>query len=438
MKKIPTLIFARMCQFFAQYGVRTLMVLYLIESLKKGDTQALTLNVIFVTLFEVGSTFGGMIADRLLGFKRTLLLGGVLLTLGFSSLILSQHLILSFGLMILGGNLFSSNVPALIGRETAYDEKRQKKVFIHMYALQNLGALAAIPLLSFLKEFYGYTPPFLVAGAAMTICVIALSFIKIEKKIHPQKGTWKAVLGLLSMPLMAFLFMQNQQLATIGLIALGIVLALIFLIKVFTPGMILAEKRGSLLVALFAIVIFFAVEDQTLSSFILFAERVCHRDVFGVTIPAAMVAMMNPIVIGLFSPLIARSKKRIVFPFVISGLGLLALSLTASTSIVPLLMVVAVISLSELYVGPLVYQCAADSAHEGKRGEVMGVVPIAFSLAFILSGFLSRLVIAGEGVSQVTAFTGGFQKMSILLLIASVGLVIMQRRKREFFSRIKE
>src|SRR3990167_7541104 len=123
MRKIPTLIFARMCQFFAQYGVRTLLVLYLIENLKKGDTEALMLNAIFVTLFEVGSTFGGMVADRLLGFKRTLLLGGTLLALGFSSLIWSDHLILSFGLLILGGNLFSSNVPALIGRKLAGDEK---------------------------------------------------------------------------------------------------------------------------------------------------------------------------------------------------------------------------------------------------------------------------------------------------------------------------
>ncbi len=428
MTNLKGLIFARMCRFFAHYGVRTLMVLYLIDILSLNEGKAFSTSAIFVTLFELGSIFGGILADRLLGFRRALLLGGALLTLGYTSLIWENHLIVSFGLLIMGGNLLVSNLPAIIGKLTKDDPIKQKKTLTIMYAMQNLGALVSIPLLGVLKDLYGYNIAFCVAGGVMALGFFTLAFSKIPQEKTSNQTVLFPILGFLSMPLVAAILMIDDRLATPGIIVLGVVLSIIFVLKVFSSNAIYREKRKMFLISLAALVIFFSVEDQMATSLILFADRVCDRQLFGVTLPSSFVGMMNPMIIILFSPLIGRGKNRIILPFIASGLAMLVLSLFHAPSIILVLGVVGVISLAELYIGPLVFQIAAESSREDARGEVMGMIPLAFCLSFILSGLLSRMTIAQEKTLQVAAFSAGFQKMGILLFVAALLFFIIKNK----------
>ena len=106
--KILTLLsLAQMCKFFSHFGVRTLLVLYMVEYLQYSDSHAFGVNSVFCGLCELGGIFGGIIADRYLGLKKGMLLGGLLLGIGYLSLFFESALFLSMGLVIAGSSLFS-------------------------------------------------------------------------------------------------------------------------------------------------------------------------------------------------------------------------------------------------------------------------------------------------------------------------------------------
>lgn len=430
--KISGLIFARMCRFFAHFGVRTLMVLYLIDILNVGDAEAFSINTVLVTLFELGSIFGGILADRLLGFRRALLLGSALLTLGYTSLVWQDYLVVSFGLLVMGGNLLVSNIPALVGKYAKDDGKRQKKLLTIMYSLQNLGALISIPLLGVLKDHFGYNVAFAIAGVVMGLGAVALMFSRLPKEVKREKYV-PSLVGFLAMPVIALLLMSNQSMTTPGLLAVGVLLAVIFAYKIFYTGIVKKEKRAIFATTLIALILFFAIEDQLASSLVVFADKVCNRDVLGLTIPSSFVAMLNPVVIIFLSPIIAKRKPRLILPFLASAIAMLVLSLASnpslfglSPSVIWVFGAVGVISIAELYIGPLVFTAAAESSHERTRGEVMGIVPIAFCLAFVLSGFLSRLTVSQGNILKQEGYAHGFASMSLLLFIAIIILFIMR------------
>lgn len=437
--RVQGLIVARMCRFFSHYGIRTLMILYLIDSLRYDQKEAFAINTVLVTLFELGSIFGGMLADRLLGFKRALLLGSVLLTLGYSSLIYSNALVLSFGLMIMGGNLMVSNIPALIGKETADDPKKQSKYMTILYAMQNLGALISIPLLGVLKDIYGYEVAFAVAGSVMGLGVIALLLTRMSNQ-PTMKGYKVSLIGFISMPALACLLLQNRKYTVEGLSILGIALAAFFVAKIYRSPLIKEGRRLEFIMVLIALIFFFAIEDQMATSLVLYADKMVNPYFLGMKIPPSAVAVINPVIILALAPLMTKKKPRLVLPFLMTAFAMFGLSLVAlltansAPSILWVLGVVGVISISELYIGPLVFQKAAEVSHEESRGEVMGMVPIAFCLAFLSSGLLGSFTVSQDNILQAKAFAHGFQIMACLLvlgaLIMAVNILFTRTGKR--------
>lgn len=444
MKTIPRqtkivwlLCFVQMCKFFSHFGVRTLLILYLVQHLRYGDSQAFGVNAVFCGLSELAAILGGILADRYLGLRRSVLFGGLLLSLGYCSLFIDRALFLSMGLVIVGSSLFSSNITALLG--AAYEEKDplRKKGFTLFYMVQNLGALLATLLCGVVATCVGFQASFLVASMGMVAGSITLFLFRSLLEgldVPPTKGKQVVLPGVIlgSLLLLATLGAWAGERVLLGLPWLTAAVLAFFAYR------LLQDKRWPkiqiyrLLIYLAALVLFFAVEDQICSSLLLFAEREVSRSFFGLTIPSSFITLLNPIVIMVLGTWVGKNRFPMATPFMITGGAFAVIAacclLNLNCSILGVMGMVSMISLAELMIGPLVLSQTSEIAGKRSSGMMMGMVPIAFSLAYQTSGGLSKLMAVGSSQVSLSVYGKGFVEVALLLLVGGGVIHLLIKR----------
>ncbi|MBS0645292.1 MAG: MFS transporter [Verrucomicrobia bacterium] len=434
---LTVLSFAQMCKFFSHFGIRTLLILYLVEHLHYSDTHAFGTNAVFCGLSELGGIFGGLIADKYLGLRREVLWGGCLLLVGYASFFFENFLFMSMGLIITGSSFFSSNITALLGSIYEENDPQRKRGFTLFYMMQNLGALMATILCGFIAMRYGFRLGFLVASLGM---VVGHSMLLIKQKLlhtlenTPAKAYRKGLAIAAGLALLIFgtlgICYEKYVLMFLPFLAGGVLIY--FALCLMQDARWTRKQVYSLFVFLGGLILFFAVEDQICSSLLLFAQRETQRSIFGWTIPSSVILTINPIVILLCGTMIAKRTSYLLTPFILSAgaFGILAILclLNINCSVLGVMGAVIAISLAELMIGPLVLSKTSQLAARGSPGMVMGMVPIAFSLAFQLSGGLSKIVAIEDLSSSLQIYGSGFGIIALLLLLGGVVMQILVKR----------
>lgn len=426
-KALPLLACAQMCKFFSHYGMRALLVLYLVEKLRFSDSEAFGINALFIGLVELGGIFGGILADRYLGLRRAFGLGALLLAAGYASLVAEKGLFFSLALIVLGSSLFTSNITALLGAAYEEEDPRRRKGFTLFYMVQNIGALVSTAVCGIISEKYGFRAGFAFCASGM-LCGCALLFAKRrllaglgnESYIgyKPKSGLLLAPAALLLGGIALVISQERMMLPVLPWLTAG--LFLFFAVKLLRDPDLHREKVRLLLVYLGALVLFFAAEDQICSSLMLFAERESGRTLFGWTIPSSMIMTLNPIVIlvlgSILGSMVARFRIRLILPFI------LVASAFALLRYASVFGVIVMISIAELMIAPLIFSFASEVASKEKAGMVMGMIPIAFSLAVMLGGKMSKMVALDE-----SGYGSGFGKVALLVLVGGIILELLRK-----------
>ncbi len=415
----------QMCKYFSHYGIRVILILYMIEQLRFSDSRAFGVNALFCGLIELGGIFGGLLADRYLGLRRALTLGGILLSIGYGCLLLEGSLFLALGLIILGGSLFSSNIMALLGLAYEENDPRRKRGFTIFYMMQNLGACISTALCGVLAACYGFRIGFAVASLGMVVGVFFLMLFQRHFPRTPQKNAWVAYLALIGVLAIGSVALQfeNVLLPILPWVTGGIFLY--FSMRLLKDPELPQDQVRQLLIYLGALILFFAAEEQISSSLILFSERETTRTLCGWTIPGSIIMSINPIVILIGGALLARLRTQLITPFALAALAFGGLAIMCllhfGLSLFGVIGIVVLISIAELMVGPVVSSIASQVASQGKAGMVMGMVPIAFSLAFLLGGGFSKII-------AKSSYEAGFGTIAIFTLLGGVSLQLLLKR----------
>jgi POT family proton-dependent oligopeptide transporter len=181
-----TLFFAEMWERFSYYGMRALLVFYMIKGfLGYGDTQAYGIYGAYTALVYMTPFFGGMIADRLLGQRKAVVFGGALMAaghllmgvqegeyLGLFTLSKEMAEMLFFGalaLLILGNGFFKPNISTIVGSLYPQGSPKRDGGFTLFYIGINLGAAMAPLLCGYIGETYGWHYGFGLATIGMLI-----------------------------------------------------------------------------------------------------------------------------------------------------------------------------------------------------------------------------------------------------------------------------
>ncbi|TJY63087.1 peptide MFS transporter [Sinimarinibacterium sp. CAU 1509] len=311
--------FTEMWERFSFYGMKALLLLYILKYHLFTDDAGYDLIGAYGGLVYAVPVIGGLLADRYLGMRKAVVFGGVLLVLGHLGMAFEgeqarvvdgvvvrdeaalQVFYLSLALIIMGVGFLKPNISTIVGKLYHEHDPRRDSGFTVFYAGINVGALFSSLICAFLGETYGWKYGFGAAGIGM---VAGLGvFLWGQKYLHGHAEPndpallrervlglpreWLIYLGGLGGVVLVWQLIQRTWTVhgAMHLIALAFALWFVwFLVRKCTPA-----ERGqmvSLVVLILAVLVFFALYEQTYGSWITFTDRLLTKDLFGLTTEA--------------------------------------------------------------------------------------------------------------------------------------------------------
>jgi POT family proton-dependent oligopeptide transporter len=383
------LFFAEMWERFCFYGMRALLVLYLTKGfLGMSDEVGGNVYASYNALVYLTPIIGGIIADKVLGYRAAIILGGIIMALGEFTLVVEQEFAVYTGmaLIICGNGLFKPNISSMVGNLYADGDPRRDAGFTIFYMGINIGALTSTLLCGWIGETYGYTYGFGLAGIGMLFGIITFGLGKARlqgqgeppKPEEQSKRLGMVVLGIAVLVPCLYLLLKNQELVTYLLLA-GLAITMGTILGVaFKSGKVQRERLFLLVVLWVFHALFWAFFEQAGTSLTLFTDRNVNCDIFGWTMPTSWGQFFNPAFI-------------VIFGAVFSGLWIYLGRKDRDPSI-PAKFGLALVQLGAGY-GLLVF---------GASWGVGGVVPLIFLVMCYLLHTTGELCLSPVGLSAVT------------------------------------
>ena len=285
------LFFAELWERFSFYGMRALLILYMTTQLLYSDQMSFGIYAAYGSLVYATPLIGGILADKILGYRKAIILGGCLMAAGHFLLTIETPIFFytSLGLLVVGNGFFKPNISSLVGTLYKEGDPRRESGFTLFYLGINIGGMVAPLLCAWLAAEYGWHYGFGAAGIGMLLGLITfyrgiqgdvfgdrgtvpneVAFSKRILGIH--KGVFIPVLAVVSVPIFALLiYGYEYEHYLIWLVALVVAVVLVMIARSVTKP----ERHRLLVIVYFTILatLFWAIFEQSGSSVTLFADR---------------------------------------------------------------------------------------------------------------------------------------------------------------------
>jgi len=408
---------------FGYYGMRALLVLYLVASVEDGgfgwtNGEALGLYGTFTMAVYLTPMIGGWLADNIIGQRKAIILGGIIFSAGYFTLGIPKSMIvgmeetvfyIGLGLIICGNGLFKANVSSLVGDLYEDGDHRRDGAFTIFYMGINLGAFLSPLIVGYLGEQVNWHYGFIAAGCGMLIgLVLQLSLadkylgdigvVPSAKKAKDSKEDLKARA-----------LTQEEKDRT----------KVILIMSVFS-------------------VIFWAGFEQAGGLFNIYASEFTERNIMGFEVPASWFQSLNAMFIILLAPVIASvwvkmgskeptSPVKFALAMVFLALGFFVMvfatmaqggDTTVKVSMLFLVFAYLFHTLGELCLSPIGLSLVSKLAPLKFTSLLMGAWFFFTALSNKLAAFIGSFV--GEGEEQVENALNIFMGVGIGALITGV------------------
>jgi POT family proton-dependent oligopeptide transporter len=326
---LATLFLTEYWERFSYYGMRALLILFMTASVERnglgfGVVKAGAIYGIYVGMAYLVMLPGGWIADRLLGQRKAVLYGGLVIACGHYALAIPRTLTfyLGLGLIVLGTGLLKPNVSTMVGQLYGQNDARRDAGFSIFYMGINLGALVAPLVCSYVGEEINWHYGFGLAGVGMTFGVI--QYYAGRKHLAevgaPPRDNFRAKRQLLVALGLAFLLVLlaaglalsgvlvitatglSKSLALLLVIIVIVTFSWLFGMKGWTP--VERKRLAAVRIFFFASALFWSLFEQAGSTLNLFAELNTNRSLFG-GFPTGWFQSEEPLFVILLAPLFA-------------------------------------------------------------------------------------------------------------------------------------
>lgn len=488
-KGLMTLFFTEMWERFSYYGMRALLILFMTAPIAAGglgfDDQ--TSGAIY-GLYSMGVYLlalpGGWIADRLIGLKKSVWIGGIIITIGHFTMALPglfhwlsgdqgtanqlsgidlPSFFLGLVLIVLGTGLLKPNISSIVGQLYPENSSKRDAGFSIFYMGINLGAFLA-PIACSTLAVYNWHLGFGLAGFGMLMGLVQYKltggYLKgIGEAVLPHdpeekaaqkrafKGMW-LILGL-TFVLVVLFFLQIIRLDPVAIAEVSntviAIVALLYFGYVLLFGGLEAEQKKKVLVIMILFVfsaIFWSGFEQAGSSLNLFAERFTDRMMLGWEIPAGYFQSVNSIFIIIFAPFfgamwvgLARKKMepssplKFSFGLILLGIGFLVMYFAAKIAAsgdlaAPTWLVITYLfhTFGELSLSPVGLSLTTKLAPKKFAGQMMGMWFLSIAMGNLVAGRIAGS--ASGGTSEALAEMPQ-QYLLIVYTVVGAGLVLM-------------
>ena len=411
---------------FSYYGMRALLILYLTKHWEFSDAASYLIYGAYTSLVYIMPVFGGMLADQILGSKKAVTYGAILLVFGHLGMTVEsneQIFYLSLALIVSGVGFLKPNISTMVGALYEEGDPRRDSGFTIFYMGINIGAFTATLLCGYLGEEIGWAWGFGAAGIGMLVGLIIFLWGQKyleglaeppsekykEKKVGITFENWAYISGIV-MVLTTWFLVQNSQLVGQLLGGFGFIFIgawLIYALFKCDP-----EERDRLIVVgiliLFSL-IFWALFEQAGSSLNILTDRGVDRVIFGWEVPASMFQSLNAGFIFTIAPLFAllwiALAKRNMEPstpikfsigIVFVGLGFLALvygmksSDGLQTGVMWIILIYLLHTLGELCLSPVGLSSVTKLSPQRIVGFMMGMWFFASAAGNYVAGLIAK------------------------------------------------
>tara|TARA_B110000003_G_scaffold114988_1_gene117730 strand:+ start:10429 stop:11772 length:1344 start_codon:yes stop_codon:yes gene_type:complete len=413
------LFFTEMWERFSYYGMRAILVLYLVAETTEGNAglgwtngEALSLYGWYTMLVYVASIPGGWIADKFLGQKKSVLYGGILLVGGHSILAIEElwAFYTGLGLIILGVGLLKPNISSMVGGLYQQGDIRRDKGFTIFYIGINLGAFLSSLIVGYVGEVHGWHYGFGLAGIGMTLGLIQYL---IGQKYLENVGNF---IG------------DSNDLKEIEAMK-----------KPLTK--IEKDRVIVLFISFLLVIVFWGAFEQAGGLMNIYAKENTNRILMGWVVPASWFQSLNAMFIIFLGTSVAfywanrklkgkvsTSLFKMIIGLIIMGTGFFFMSAAASefnntgaSAMYWLVLAYLFHTIGELCISPVALSYITKLAPVKYASLMMGVYFAMTGFGNKLAGLLGE---SAEGLGELTVFTG------IAIFCVLFGFLVMVFRKK--------
>ncbi|WP_404811994.1 oligopeptide:H+ symporter [Capnocytophaga canimorsus] len=400
-KALFTLFMVELWERFSYYGMRALLILYMTANLVDGgfqfdDAKAFGIYGAYGALVYLTPILGGYFADKLIGFRRAIAFGAILMAAGQFTLFANNQTTFFIGLalLVVGNGFFKPNISSMIGRFYADGDKRRDGAFTLFYMGINMGAFLAPLTCGAIGENEGWQYGFLTAGIGMLIGYIIFFFASRTSVFQniglaPDEKPTKNVVSFIPNSVLPYvaavvmvgcslLLIQHETVVDYMLGALAVIIIGYLLFQASKMELVAKQRIWVVVLLLLFTTIFWTFFELAGSALNLFTARNVDKMLFGFEMKTTYFQSFNPLYIMLFAPVfswiwikLSNLNKEPAAPYKF-GTGLLLLGL-----------------------GFLVLKFGGSYAK-------LGMVPAIFMALLYLLHTLGELALSPVGLSLVT------------------------------------
>ena len=437
---LSTLFFTEMWERFSYYGMRVLLILFMTAPVAAGGlgfetSVAGAIYGLYTSMVYMTSLPGGWIADRLIGPRRAVLYGGILIASGHFCMAFPSVATFYLGLtlIVFGTGLLKGNVAVIVGQLYSSDDPRRDAGFSIFYMGINLGAFIAPLVTSYLGQRIDWHLGFTVAGIGMVLGLVQYVLggrylgdaglhpspaqsPAADRRLRQRTKLWGGIAFALLVLFAAGMYtgaipITAKQIAdAAGVSLVGLTVA--FFLWLFLSGEWTSAERKRLyaILALFlAATLFWSEFEQAGSTLNLFADRDTRTSIFGWEFPSGYFQSLQPMFIITLAPVFAwiwiRLGKRqpsspakfaLGLVFVAAGFGILVVAAQLAENgvkVSPWWLVGTYLlhTLGELSLSPVGMSAFTKLAPGRVAGLMMGVFYLAISGGNFIGGRLASL-----------------------------------------------
>jgi POT family proton-dependent oligopeptide transporter len=460
-KQTNNIIFITFWSQFAVYALNTVLILFLTRPLLQqglGYSQAKAYAFVGVTqaMGYLMPILGGYMADNVIGIRRSILLGSIMLALAYLLVMISGYTVTSLGdqLFIAAfafipatNSLLMGTASAMVSHIYADDAIKAKSAMTYYYMAINVGALlATIIAPSLLDSRYGP-----LSVLTLTFIGKSLSALNFAKRYSiydsivwgkdaaklSQKGFIHLISYIAIIYILTLYAYSHVYMASI-IISIGCALAIFWFL-----GKTLAlqgQTRSKQLIALLLIIeaiVFFIIYNQMNSTLVLFANSNSNHNLFGLSISAAQYQMLNPLLILLIGSQLPRFYQffpRFTIPYqfaagtLLASVGLLVMAFAATRATNGLVegnyiaLTYILITIAELWVSAIGLSMIGLYCDGKNIAFAMGVWYISSSLSNAISGRIASWVAIPENIHSAVESLGYYEEYYWIMGISALGI----------------
>lgn len=438
---LATLFFTEMWERFSYYGMRAILVLFMVAAVTTGglgmdDKTATAIYGLYTAAVYLTSLPGGWIADRLIGQQRAVWYGGMIIAAGHFTLAIPSHGTFYIGLIliVLGTGLLKPNTSTLVGDLYPEGGARRDAGFSLYYMGINVGAMIGPVICGWLGQKVNWHYGFAAAGVGMVAGLIQYRLTRrylgnagaLPTPAHDDQQaqrtftsrSWKTlgagmavIVVIVALGYTGIVHYAPVPLALwsgLAILALG----LGFMLWLYLYGGLTAVERKRLiaLAILFLVqALFWAGYEQAGSNFLLFAQRYTELSVFGFSFPASWYASENPLLIIVLAPFFAwlwialgrrnldpSTPLKFALGMVFVGLGFLVMMAAAwivvsGHKVLPTWLALTYLlhTIGELCLSPVGLSATTKLAPRRYGGRLMGTWFLFTALGELLAGLIA-------------------------------------------------